>query len=100
MPLLCNICNRRVLSHSVILKCSVCSCNVHINCLYDVTKNDTLYVNRRQNKWYCPKCIQSILPFNHYRDDNDFNDAISNTSHNVSFSVENLNQRFVNHLVI
>ena len=34
--------------------------------------------------WYCPKCVQSEIPFNHYIEDNDFRQAVWTLSLNAS----------------
>ena len=72
----CNICNRRVLKHAYQLKCCVCHSLVHIKCLPRVTKTDSIYIERESNNWSCTKCNQSIFPFNHFYDDDDFFSAV------------------------
>ena len=72
----CNICNRRVLKHSYQLKCYFCRSLVHIKCLPQVDKTDSIYVERESKNWSCTKCNQSIFPFNHFQDDEDFYSAI------------------------
>jgi len=73
----CNICIKKVLSHALHLKCTNCDQLVHLKCLPFVTKFDSLYTDREKNAWYCKNCIQSILPFNHYDDNNDYIAALS-----------------------
>ena len=72
----CNICNRRVLRHAYQLKCCVCHSLVHIKCLPRVTKTDSIYIERENSNWSCTKCNQSIFPFNHFHDDDDFFSAV------------------------
>ena len=43
----------------------------------NVNRDDPLYKDRKFNNWYCPLCVQSIFPYNHYNDDTDFMNAIS-----------------------
>ena len=91
---LCNLCNKRVLSHSYHLQCDLCRCNVHINCLPFIDKTNDLYVKRNTNSWFCTLCMMNILPFNHFEDDQQFilavlEDKINKSS--VTFS-ELLNQ--------
>jgi len=66
----CPLCNERVLSHSVLLTCSVCSCQMHIHCLSDVNHTDWVYTERNENCWISKVCVQDIFPFNCI-DDND-----------------------------
>ena len=73
----CNICYKRVLLHSYHLKCDSCSSKVHINCLKMVRKDDSLYVNRNEQVWFCPKCCENIFPFNHIDDDSLFIEALA-----------------------
>ena len=80
----CNICNRRVLKHSYQLKCYFCRSLVHIKCLPQVDKTDSIYVERESNNWSCTKCNQSIFPFNHFQDDEDFYSAIHDQLLNCS----------------
>ena len=72
----CLKCNGRILSHNCFLKCDYCHGVIHINCLPNVTRNDSLYANRCTNVWYCMTCVQTQFPFNHFDDDDDFNAAI------------------------
>ena len=73
---LCNICDKRVLSHSHHLQCVLCQCLIHVKCLPFVSKNDDIYVKRKENKWFCTLCMKHILPFNHYEEEKDFTVAI------------------------
>ena len=101
----CNICNKRVLSHAYRLQCTNCKKNVHLKCLPSVSKNDSIYLNRECEHWYCKKCVQSILPFNHFDDDVTFIEALSESwnydppvpfdlvnDHNKLFSPFDLNE--------
>lgn len=72
----CNICNRRVLKHAYQMKCCICNSLVHLKCLPQISKLDSVYVDRELNCWSCTKCNQSIFPFNHYHDDADYFSAI------------------------
>lgn len=65
----CNICNRKVLKHSYHLKCSICKNLVHLRCLASVTKEDSIYINREAENWFCTRCSMSLFPFNHFFDD-------------------------------
>ena len=65
----CSICNGRVLSHSRVIVCSICSSQFHIQCLPNVTINDSIYTERNHNKWICIICTRDIFPFNNLDDD-------------------------------
>ena len=76
----CNLCTRKIQARALHLKCSICSSNVHIRCLSQVTKKDKLYTNRDNNEWICTLCSANIFPFNHFEDDLDFLLTISGSS--------------------
>jgi hypothetical protein len=61
----CNICTCSILSHSYFLSCSSCPVNCHIQCLPDISKTDSLYTERYNNKCLCLQCTNSVFPFNH-----------------------------------
>ena len=61
-----------MLTHSRILHCSICSCDVHIQCLSNVTCIDSIYTERFDNSWICTLCAQDIFPFNSIEDDEVF----------------------------
>ena len=69
----CNICTKFVLSHSYNIQCSSCKSFTHIRCLVSGCRND-IY---DQRDWICSLCINSVFPFNHYDDDVDFMNVIS-----------------------
>ena len=68
----CNICKRNVLPHSYHLTCAYCACHVHLSCLPQVTKTDSIYTQRTNNKWMCTECSENTFPFNHIDNENDF----------------------------
>ena len=61
--------------HSFQLCCSNCQTLVHVKCLPFVTKNDSIYVERDSNIWFCSKCCIDIFPFNSLEDE-EYSDAI------------------------
>ena len=73
----CYICQRRILRHSKILSCFACSLRAHLNCLPSVGQTDSIYENRQSEKWLCTNCTQNEFPFNHFIDDIEFKDALS-----------------------
>ena len=90
----CNICHKRVLSHSCHLKCSYCRDVVHLNCLPFITKNDSLYVNRNTDQWLCTVCTKSLFPFNHLTDDTHFIQALAeNWDKDIHISLESLREK-------
>ena len=82
----CNLCNKRVLSHSYQLKCDLCLCSVHLKCLPFVDKDDSIYTDRVQNSWYCTKCCECIFPFNHLDEDDAFIEALMDCGMNSTVS--------------
>ena len=77
----CNICLKKVLTHSYYVTCSNCHSRVHIKCLPKVKKNDTIFTERQTNIWYCSKCTAGIFPFNHLDENEEFMLAISESWH-------------------
>ena len=73
----CNICNKRILAHAYKMQCNCCKAFCHLKCLPLLSKKDSVYINRANNNWFCMKCSQSSLPFNHFSDDDHFIEAIS-----------------------
>ena len=73
---LCNLCNKRVLSHCRHLQCDLCKSYVHLNCLPFVSKTDDLYIKRNNISWFCTLCMIDVLPFNHFEEDEDFITAL------------------------
>lgn len=91
----CNVCNRKIQSHSRIMTCSYCLNHVHLNCLPQVTKNDSLYIDRNKNSWFCTVCTSSIFPFNHLSDDDEesFLLSISESWSSETISYDELKQQ-------
>ena len=73
----CNICFKRVLSHSRHIQCKNCNDLIHINCLPFIKPNDPLYTERHVSDWYCIKCSADIFPFNHFSEEDEFLLALS-----------------------
>ena len=73
----CYICKKRVLSHAYNLCCSNCKNTAHLNCLPNVSRNDSIYINRNDDDWYCINCVQIIFPFNHIEEDSTFLEVLS-----------------------
>ena len=81
----CNVCNKRILSHSRVLKCINCTSECHISCC-NLTAKDTTLIK----EWLCIICISEILPFNHLDDDNEFKSALQSLASNVPLDFEAL----------
>ena len=93
MPNDCMVCDKKVLSHSCSMQCHLCKGIYHINCLYLISKTDSVYINRDRNDWSCPECNSNIFPFNHYDNDNDYYQALSDINyHNFASEYEWLNE--------
>ena len=93
----CNVCNRKVLRHSYHRRCTLCKYLVHIKCLPQVNKNDTIYTLRNEDSWYCTQCTAFIFPFNHNFSDNDFISCLSDyweNSHIVPYELLNSGKIF------
>ena len=86
----CHLCLKRLLCHSRSLQCFVCMKSYHVLCLPNVSKHDLLYQSQPANDWFCIICASSEFPFNHYADECEFIDALSemwfNYTVNCSFS--------------
>ena len=86
----CNICLRRVQSHSRKLTCFVCKGDVHIKCLPNINSSDSIYTNRHTNKWLCVECSGDIFPFNKISSEMQYKLAISEYCMNTLEHLENL----------
>ena len=71
MAKLCDICKKRILSHSRIQKCVKCCCESHISCC-NLTKEDSANIK----EWLCIYCVSNALPFCSIEDDNEFKSVI------------------------
>lgn len=60
---------KHILTHSYKLTCSICENKVHLNCLPNVTRSDSLYIERHTNCFFCTKCNTSIFPYNHLEEE-------------------------------
>ena len=74
----CNIFNKRVLAHALTLQCNNCKDLVHLKCLPQVSREDSIYTDRATNNWFCMMCVQCIFPYNHFDDENTFMQELSN----------------------
>ena len=65
------------------MKCSNCSATYHITCVHLVNGDI----------WYCPPCIQCILPFKHVDDDDVFIEAVIEASLDCSYRIHEINTK-------
>ena len=93
----CQLCNKKLQSHSRSLKCFYCHNLYHVLCLPNVGKNDELYTEKTR-QWLCVNCAKSELPFNHFDDDYQYTDALSELwfSRTSSLSFKQLDERLFN----
>lgn len=97
MSIRCGICSNRLLSHSLHIRCSVCNNCYHIKCLPNVDRTDTIYTERKINEWMCINCSEHTFPFNHFIDNDEFLQALSENlrnCNNISFKI--LNEKIFN----
>ena len=67
----CPLCSKRVLSHSRVLKCTVCNHEFHIACC-----NFTAEESADRNDWYCPPCLLECVPFCNIIEEDEYKSAI------------------------
>ena len=81
------------------MKCSICKSLVHLKCLPSVSTDDSVYVLKYMNVWYCTICVEHIFPYNHLFEDDEFFTALSEKwemSHMVPYDiVKNQNKLFL-----
>ena len=70
----CNLCLKRMQSHNYYLSCLSCDCVYHYQC---VNRTRDEYLSEDKSSYFCYKCLETELPFNHYDDDLDFLNALS-----------------------
>ena len=93
MARLCSTCKGRVLKHSVNIKCSICKCFFHRQCLPLITTDDIDHL-KNDSTWICCNCSASIFPFNQFDDNNEFINAIAdNWFINDIYTLEDLDKR-------
>ena len=67
----CTVCDRKVQSFSIHLRCIHCKSKHHAKCV-NFDRDDVVNCE----PWYCPTCMKSIFVYNHYDDDDEFLSAI------------------------
>jgi hypothetical protein len=74
----CFTCKGRIAHHQHVLTCTVCSQPFHRTCLPLISRDDFTHLYD-SNGWICCICTGYIFPFNHYDDDDEFINAVSET---------------------
>ena len=77
----CNICLRKVQSHSVFIECANCYHVYHVKCI-NADRNNVI----PGALWYCMHCLQTIFPFNHIEDNQEFFQWSWNVSRIILFN--------------
>ena len=71
----CGRCNKRILSHSKILTCSLCSKKNHYKCI-PLTRREFEYMIIYAGDWYCTYCNEEIFPYNCIDNDSEFMETL------------------------
>lgn len=69
----CGLCNKPIYKHDIILVCNLDYTSYHAKCLQIDT--DTALELQRNEDWFCPVCIENILPI--HCPDTDENDCLT-----------------------
>ena len=83
----CQVCNKKVQSFSHNKQCSNCLVKYHTKCI-NLNKDEAL-----TEFWYCPYCVQTIFPYNHFDDDDDFYSAVIEGMLDCSFRLHEINSK-------
>ena len=85
----CGLCNKFIYTHDIILVCSFDHLPYHAKCLK--IENDTALELQSYADWFCPLCIENILPIHACTSKKESsincyccNNLISNTRHHIS----------------
>ena len=70
----CPTCRRKVRHFQYRLTCAHCKCDYHYQC---VNRSRSEYENEYKDTYLCVNCLANELPFNHYYDNFDFLNALS-----------------------
>ena len=85
---LCKLCTKKVQSFSHYLQCTNCLRKCHVRCM-DMKVSDITY----PDQWYCPPCIENILVYNHYDDNDSFHRAVIEGMLDCSFHHHEMNNK-------
>ena len=79
MDNLCNVCQKKVLSHSRTVTCLICKTKIHLNCIS--LNNEELVSILESNDYHCMLCMVDSLPFIGICYDSDYLLAINEKDH-------------------
>ena len=72
IPNKCPSCKRRVLRHSRVLQCCICSEKVHRECIPLTLDEFNLLNTTASQEWMCEFCSKNVFPFHDYSDEDEF----------------------------
>ena len=84
-----------MLRHSLVLRCSICSCVCHILCI-PLSRPDYEDMLLRDHSWICTSCSGDILPFNGIADENDFREALYELYSDFHIDMEKVSKMMFN----
>ena len=79
--LLCRVCCKNIRRFQYYVCCNICNSQYHIQCI-SFSREDYKHVN--ESPWYRVKCMASNLPFNHYDDDIEFLNSLSDLRYSTT----------------
>lgn len=81
----CYICNSRILRHSYHLNCHFCTKVAHLRCLPNISRTDSIYLERSNNQWMCTQCTAYEFPFNQLDNNDEFMHVLSNNWESIKY---------------
>ena len=75
----CDICFRKILSHSKNKKCVICKRKYHCKCI-TIDPHEISEILEKES-WFCISCTSEIFPFNQINDNTDFFRALFQNDH-------------------
>ncbi len=88
----CSYC-RKQLRDKASITCSICYQLTHKHCAFGSSSEDIFHTS---NGWYCKYCIESALPFNHIKNNDEFNHEITQFFCNFKVSFDDLQKLIIN----
>jgi len=74
----CTICSKPVKCNQRGIFCDICLRWTHAKCIL-LTDVELQQLGCSDEPWFCTSCLQSIFPFNHIPNDNEFSMAVTNS---------------------
>lgn len=71
----CAVCDKSVRDNQRGIYCDCCTCWLHLKCT-KMALVEYEALSTQNDCWYCQSCLQSIFPFNHLDDDDDFLNSV------------------------